>query len=146
MRGDITQPFPNFNSCNVDAWEWISIFISQFTGQEVGLHAIWGLDQKLMVEGLSVTSQITKFMGPTWGPAGSCRPQMGPMLAPWVLLSGMACGWPVPSFVWLFILNIEWEILIDLGHSGYAVIQYRIMWTVGISIAFRGHWQSPPQC
>ena len=22
--------------------------------------------------------QITKFMGPTWGPPGSCRPQMGP--------------------------------------------------------------------
>ena len=34
-------------------------------------------------------------MGPTWGPPGSCRPQMGPMLAPWILLSGFlpaACG------------------------------------------------------
>ena len=28
------------------------------------------------------TSQIAKFMGPTWGPPGSCRPQMGSMLAP----------------------------------------------------------------
>ena len=27
-------------------------------------------------------------MGPTWGPSGSCRPQMGPILAPWTLLSG----------------------------------------------------------
>ena len=26
-------------------------------------------------------------MGPTWGPPGSCRPKMGPMLAPWALLS-----------------------------------------------------------
>ena len=34
------------------------------------------------------TSQITKFMGPTWGPPGSCR-QMGPMLAPWTLLLGL---------------------------------------------------------
>ena len=34
-------------------------------------------------------SQIAKFMGPTWGPPGSCRPQIGPMLAPWTLLSGM---------------------------------------------------------
>ena len=25
---------------------------------------------------------IAKFIGPTWGPPGSCRPQMGPMLAP----------------------------------------------------------------
>ena len=27
-------------------------------------------------------------MGPTWGPPGSCRPQMGPMLTPSTLLSG----------------------------------------------------------
>ena len=33
-------------------------------------------------------TQITKFMGPTWGPPGSCRPQMGPILDPWTLLSG----------------------------------------------------------
>ena len=26
----------------------------------------------------SLYSQIAKFMGPTWGPPGSCRPQMGP--------------------------------------------------------------------
>ena len=31
--------------------------------------------------------QIAKFMGPTWGPPGPCRPQMGPMLAPWTSLS-----------------------------------------------------------
>ena len=35
-------------------------------------------------------SQISKFMGPTWGPPGSCRPQMGPILAPWTLLSGVS--------------------------------------------------------
>ena len=34
------------------------------------------------------TTQIAKFMGPAWGPPGSCRPQMGPMLAPRTLLSG----------------------------------------------------------
>ena len=33
-------------------------------------------------------TQIAKFMWPTWGPPGSCRPQMGPMLDPWTLLSG----------------------------------------------------------
>ena len=32
-------------------------------------------------------TRIAKFMGPTWGPPRSCRPQMGPMLAPWNLLS-----------------------------------------------------------
>ena len=40
---------------------------------------------------LAVLSRITKFVGPTWGPSGSCRPQMGPMLAPWTLLSGLFC-------------------------------------------------------
>ena len=32
--------------------------------------------------------QIAKFMGPTWGPPWSSRPQTGRMLAPWTLLSG----------------------------------------------------------
>ena len=36
------------------------------------------------------TTKIAKFMRPTWGPSGSCQPQMGPMLAPWTLLSGYA--------------------------------------------------------
>ena len=31
-------------------------------------------------------------MGPTWGPSGADRTQMGPTLAPWTLLS----GWPSP--------------------------------------------------
>ena len=34
-------------------------------------------------------SQITRFTWPTWGPPGSFRPQVGPMLAPWALLSGL---------------------------------------------------------
>ena len=37
---------------------------------------------------ITCKSHITKFMGPTWCPPGSCRPQMGPMWAPWTLLSG----------------------------------------------------------
>ena len=34
------------------------------------------------------TFLITRFMGPTWGASGADRTQMGPMLAPWSLLSG----------------------------------------------------------
>ena len=37
-------------------------------------------------------AQIVRFMGPTWGPPGSWWPQMGPMLAPWILLSGRFMG------------------------------------------------------
>ena len=38
------------------------------------------------------TSLITRFMGPTWGPSGANRTQVGPMLAPWTLLSGIGSG------------------------------------------------------
>ena len=30
----------------------------------------------------------TRYMGPTWVPPGADRTQVGPMLAPWILLSG----------------------------------------------------------
>ena len=35
-------------------------------------------------------SQIAKFMRPTWGPPGSYRAQVSPMLAPWTTLSGLS--------------------------------------------------------
>ena len=32
MWDETTFPFPNFNGATVEIWEWISNFISQFTG------------------------------------------------------------------------------------------------------------------
>ena len=48
-------------------------------------------------------------MGPTRGPPGSCRPQMGPMLATWTLLSGFVRGrsatrW-LPYYWWVRLLT-----------------------------------------
>ena len=40
-----------------------------------------------------VLSQIARFVGPTWGPPGADRTQVGPMLAPWILLSGLLLLW-----------------------------------------------------
>ena len=37
----------------------------------------------------AVISLISRFMGPTWGASGPDRTQVGPMLAPWTLLSGL---------------------------------------------------------
>ena len=34
------------------------------------------------------SSLIARFMGPTWGPSGADRTQVGPRLAPWISLSG----------------------------------------------------------
>ena len=38
-------------------------------------------------------TQIARFMGPTWGPSGADTTQVGPMLAPWTLLSGYITRW-----------------------------------------------------
>ena len=40
-----------------------------------------------------IWTQITKFMGPTWGPSGADRTQTGLMLAPCALLSGEHHGY-----------------------------------------------------
>ena len=48
-----------------------------------------------------VATLIAKFMGPTWGPSGADRTQVGPMLTPWTLLSGQTSRGkvhPGPSF------------------------------------------------
>ena len=39
------------------------------------------------------TTLIARFMGPTWGPSEADRTQVGPMMAPWTLLSGK----PLPN-------------------------------------------------
>ena len=49
-----------------------------------------------------ICSQIAKLMGPTWGPPGSYRPQMDPMLAPWTLLSGL-CLFSMVRYIVYFI-------------------------------------------
>ena len=35
-----------------------------------------------------ILTLIARFMGPAWGPSEADRTQVGPMLAPWTLLSG----------------------------------------------------------
>ena len=37
----------------------------------------------------AATTLIARFMWPTWGPSAADRTQMGPMLVPWTLLSGV---------------------------------------------------------
>ena len=48
-------------------------------------HRLRSADVKI---NLAVYTLIARFTGPTWGPSGSDRTQVGPMLAPWTLLSG----------------------------------------------------------
>ena len=46
-----------------------------------------GQSQTYHMEKESVHTLIARFMWPTWGPSGADRTQVGPMLAPWTLLS-----------------------------------------------------------
>ena len=102
-------------------------------------------------------SQIAKFMGPIWGPPGSCRPQMGSILAPWTLLSGnspvvfqalqlitlevfRAMHWPLASRMLVYwVLNnicsvsgIEWIFFVIIAAS---VCTYIVTY---ILIVYRG--------
>ena len=54
-------------------------------------HECWGSTDVRTISSIlyligSFHNQIARFMGPTWGPPGSCRSHMGPILAPWTLL------------------------------------------------------------
>ena len=60
-----------------DATEYIFMEITQYKLRDSRCHRC-------------ITSLIARFMRPTWGPPGADRTQVGPMLAPWTLLSGMA--------------------------------------------------------
>ena len=44
---------------------------------------------------MTTPSMIARFMGPTWIPPGSCRPQVGPIWATWTLLSGHGMETPM---------------------------------------------------
>ena len=55
------------------------VMITQF-----GLHEL-----TVSTEAYGLTA---RFVGPTWGPSRADRTQVGPMLAPWTLLSGCSCS------------------------------------------------------
>ena len=51
-----------------------------------------------------ISSLIAKFMGPTWGPSEADRTQVGPMLAPWSLLSGY-----IATDIWVISNTFLWQ-------------------------------------
>ena len=67
-------------------------------------------------------SQIVSFMGPTWGSPKPCRPQVGPILTPWTLLSGVQrpeCG--IMQFIshssWGCVLTIHWLLSVSSNRT-----------------------------
>ena len=73
------------------------------------------------------TSLRARFMGPTWGPSGADRTQVGPMLAPWTLLSGM-----IPAcMTWLRFQNsaYTWHnmLLNDIDKKKLVILSKRML-------------------
>ena len=73
--------------------ELIAVFFSYLCRRQIWLDAIMA-SEVCYLDAWShtyeyIASLIARFMGPTWGPSGANRTQVGPMLAPWTLLSGL---------------------------------------------------------
>ena len=71
---------------------WLVCFVGTFQCFFHKLHDMTAITPNSMMalnqsNSSVVKPQRAKFMGPTWGPPGSCPPQMGPMLSLWTLLS-----------------------------------------------------------
>ena len=65
---------------------------------------------------------IARYMGPTWGPPGSCRSQVGPMLAPWALLSGWI--WKIQYLEGkVFVFRSIWFSFITFSSVGWDIKQ-----------------------
>ena len=76
----------NFRSLVYSLWKCPFYFmkVEQLLDYQV---SIMDDDALVLHHWVSITL-IARFMGPTWGPSGADRTQVGPMLAPWSLLSG----------------------------------------------------------
>ena len=67
-----------------------------------------------------ISALITRFMGPIWGPSGSDRTQVGPMLAPWTLLSGLVFS--VHFVDWNLVSRVTIEFGNGLLHVSHRII------------------------
>ena len=53
-------------------------------------------------------TQIARFIAPAWGASGADRTQVGPMLAPWTLLSGLKPRTRIHCATMVFSQNHSW--------------------------------------
>ena len=65
------------------------------------------------IDATGYTALIARFMGPTWGPSGTDRTQVGPMLAPGTLLSGVFVFLRRSAAVKLNNPSIHWKFGMD---------------------------------
>ena len=112
---------------------------------QVSVHMItWKSDSHFNVNNswdIVAVSQTTKFMGPTWGPSGSCRPQMDPMMAPWTLLSEVTL---LMTMTWTQLRLTHWgrvthicvsNLTIIASDDGLSPVRHQaIIWTNAVTL------------
>ena len=74
-----------------------------------------------------IPSQIARFMWPTWGPPGADRTLVGPMLAPWTLLSRISRNW-IYAKINIFISYVEHRSQIPLEFKSRVTLKLDV-WT-----------------
>ena len=86
---DVTVPIPVMRSSkfSIVSIHFSMLFLSWYFVQCFYHNNIYMRVFMLLIH-IIICIQLAKFMGPTWGPPGSCWLLMGPTLAPWTLLSG----------------------------------------------------------
>ena len=97
----------------------IKVSISLGTGLELD----WQQNIVCNYEDLQMISLIAKFMGPTWGPSGTDRTQVGPMLAPLTWPSGMRhISWYQTFPCYYFVITTSRAICMVSGYYLYLLI------------------------
>ena len=80
-------------------------------------------------------------MGPTWGLPGSDRTQVGPMLAPWILLSGYGhmCVYLCGVMNWILLWILENRIYYN-EITPYKKIVRKSSWICMVAVATEYEW------
>ena len=82
---------------------------------------------------VSTQPLIARFMGPTWGPSGTDRTQVGHIFAPWTLLSGAltVTNYSIKSVYW--ILCVFQYLFMIQGHQGLQFLKLLLLvWFMSI--------------
>ena len=91
--GQNTQSLATDQDIFMQHWSFWNMPVSKKLSIEINhMQASWQLHW--------LVSLIARFMRPTRGPSGADRTQVGPMLAPWTLLSGINFGHAATALFW----------------------------------------------
>ena len=82
---------------------------------------------------------ITRFTGPTWGPSGADRTQVGPMVAPWTLLyEDLLSNRPPSTNLSEIVIKIPTSFSKKI-HLKILSIKWRSVWSALVTIT-QGWW------